>query len=355
MRVPFLTMALCAHCLAPVATSNAQEYPNYEWKFVDDPGKAGWNVSSLAKLRGFLITNTGVTACMIIRNEKVIFSFGDVQENSLIASCRKSVLSILYGKHVKSGEINLDRSLKDLGVDDIGGLLSIEKEATVRDIISARSGVFHPASFPGDNLDEAPRRGSVKPGSYWLYSNWDFNLAGYIFEKETGKDIYDEVEHVLAGPLHMQDWDRSLQIKDGDATKSVFQAYPLFLSARDMARIGQLMLNNGRWGTAQIIDESWIHEMLTARTQCTEINAHISDFRNTDYRFGYGYMWWIWQNTDDPRFNGSYMALGNMGQCIAVFPAVNVVIVYKTKPIYERETLFSARFKILSLAIESLK
>ncbi len=191
--------------MAPVATSNAQEYPNYEWKFVDDPGKAGWVVSSLVKLRGFLITNTGVTACMIIRNEKVIFSFGDVQENSLIASCRKSVLSILYGKHVKSGEI------------------------------------------------------------------------------------------------------------------------------------------------------SWMHEMLTARTQCTEINAHIEDFRNTDYNFGYGYMWWIWQNTDDPRFNGSYMALGNMGQCIAVFPAVNVVIVYKTKPIYERETPFAARFKIFSLAIESLK
>jgi hypothetical protein len=63
------------------------------------------------------------------------------------------------------------------------------------------------------------------------------------------------VEQVLAIPLHMNDWKKSLQIKEGDSTKSYYPAYPMWFSTRDMARIGLLMLNKGKWGDTQIIDE----------------------------------------------------------------------------------------------------
>jgi CubicO group peptidase (beta-lactamase class C family) len=338
-----------------VMNSSGQEYPDYQWKFMDDPGPAGWDTTALHKLKQFILDSTAITGFMIVRKGMVVFAYGDLEENSYLASCRKSVLAMLYGEYIKSGEINLDQSLKELGIDDIGGLLPQEKEATVRDIISARSGVFHPASLPGDYLAFAPARGSVKHGEYWLYNNWDFNMAGYIFEKQTNKNIYDEVERKLVVPLHMQDWNRSLQQKGGDTNKSLYAAYPMWFSTRDMARIGALMLNNGEWGGKQIIDKAWISEMTTARTRSTEIKEHVPDLRNTGYDWGYGYMWWLWENVKDERLVGAYSAFGNMGQSISVFPKIQTVIVYKTKSDYERETPSLARYKVLTLGVQAFK
>jgi CubicO group peptidase (beta-lactamase class C family) len=341
--------------LSTVSTLKAQEYPNPNWQYVDKPEQAGWNTQKLDTLKKYIIDRTSLTGMMIVHKGKVVFEYGDVVENSYIASIRKSILAILYGRYVKSGEIDLHKSLKEMSIDDVGGLLPIEKDATVKDIISARSGVFHPAGYPGDFLAFAPKRGSVKPGEYWLYSNWDFDAAGYIFEKETHKNIYDEVERVLAIPLHMNDWKRSLQQKEGDSTKSIFPAYPMWFSTRDMARIGLLMLNKGKWGDTQIIDEKWIEEILKPRTLYSEVNKHIPYFLNSSYSFGYGYMWWLWQDVRDPKFEGAYLAFGYGGQAIAVFPAVDVVIAYKNKPDYERRTSLEPSLRVFALSLQSLE
>ena len=332
----------------------AQEYPDFSWSSLRNPAEQGWNQTKLDQLHQYLIDSTAITGYMIIHKEKVVFTYGDVRETSYIASCRKSILAMLYGTYVKSGVINLDQQIGELGIDDIDGLFASEKEAIIRDLISARSGVYHPASLLGDHLAYAPKRGSVKHGTYWLYNNWDFNLAGYLFETLTGKNIYDEVDRVLAKPLHMEDWERHDQAKNGDLSRSKYPAYPMYFSTRDMARIGQLMLNGGKWAGQQLIDPAWIVEMLTPRTNYLEVNQHIPDYRTTDYNMGYGYMWWLWQNVADKRFEGAYSALGNMGQSISVFPAADVVIAYKTKASYERETSFLARHKVLRKGVDAL-
>ena len=290
---------------------------------------------------------------MIIQHGQVVYQFGDLAENSYIASCRKSILAILYGPYVLSGKINLDKTLNEMNLDDVGGLLPIERTASIRDILEARSGVFHPASYPCDYLDYAPIRGSVKPGSYWLYSNWDFNVAGYIFEKETGRYIYYEIQRQLARPLQMQDWDRRLQHKDGDSSRSYYPAYPIWFSTRDMARIGLLMLMGGKWHNRQVIDPFWVQEMIKPITSYKEVNSNSPAFRGSDYYFGYGLYWWLWQNTEDYRFKGSYAALGAMGQTITVFPGMDAVVVYKTKDTYQRYTSYPARFRLLRLAGQS--
>ncbi len=117
-----------------------------------------------------------------------------------LASVRKSVLAMLFGSYVADGKIRLDKTLAELGVDDHGGLLPRELEAAVANLLAARSGVYHEASNSGDNLADAPPRGSQKRGSYFLYSNWDFNALGTIFEQETGRNIYDALETDLARP-----------------------------------------------------------------------------------------------------------------------------------------------------------
>ena len=90
-----------------------------------------------------------------------------------------------------------ETTLADLGMTDHGGLLPIEQGATHRDLISARSGIYHAASNAGDNSADAPDRGSQEPGTYFLYNNWDFNAAGGAFELQTGIDIYDALRDDL--------------------------------------------------------------------------------------------------------------------------------------------------------------
>lgn len=114
---------------------------------------------------------------MVVDRGRVVFTYGDIEELSYLASVRKSILAMLYGYWVNNGAIDLDATMAELGVDDVGGLLPIERRARVEHLITARSGVYHPASNSGDNLADAPERGSQEPGAYMLYSNWDFNAA----------------------------------------------------------------------------------------------------------------------------------------------------------------------------------
>ena len=124
-------------------------------------------------------------------------------------------------------------TLKELEFTDVGGLLPRELEATVEHLITARSGVYHPASNAGDSTDSAPPRGSQQPGTYYLYNNWDFNAAGAVFEKLTGRDIYDAIETDLARPIGMQDFDWNVQRKSGDPQRSQHMAYHMHFSVRN--------------------------------------------------------------------------------------------------------------------------
>ena len=168
-----------------VGVLQAQDFPDRVWHDASDEEAKPWHNAKAQAFYRYLVDSTKITGLMIVHKGKVVFEFGDVSEVSYIASCRKSVLSMLYGEYVENGTIKLNKTVADLGLDDVGGLLPIERTATVEDIISARSGVYHKEGYPGGMQEYAPERGSVKPGSYWLYSNWDFNVAGYIFEQET--------------------------------------------------------------------------------------------------------------------------------------------------------------------------
>ncbi len=124
--------------------------------------------------------------------------FPDINdENIEVTLCRAQEMS----RYVENGTIPLNKTLREIGLTDVGGLLPQELEATVENLITARSGIYHPASNAGDSTASAPPRGSQKPGTYDLYNNWDLNAAGAVFEKLTGKDIYDVLETDMAKPI----------------------------------------------------------------------------------------------------------------------------------------------------------
>ena len=246
LRPAVLSFLLSLVLLVPAAAQSSDAvFPSEEWEYVS-PGQLadlGWDAQALRTVMEHLRDDSNSTGVVVVDRGRVVFRFGDIEELSYVASVRKSILAMLYGYWIDNGTIDLDATLDELGMDDIGGLLPIEKQAKVQHLVTARSGVYHRASYSGDDLSQAPPRGSQQPGSYMLYSNWDFNAAGAAFELTTGRDIYDEIQSQLAVPLLFEDWDRSMQQKAGDLTVSQYPAYPIWISTRDMARIGYLMLN----------------------------------------------------------------------------------------------------------------
>jgi CubicO group peptidase (beta-lactamase class C family) len=349
MRIIFV---LLVSSLLSICSGEAQIYPDKNWTTNQDPSKAGWGDTERSTFTRFLIDSTNITGLVIIHKGEIVLDYGDVEENSYIASCRKSVLAILYGKYVENGQINLDKTLSELKIEDHSPLLDIEKSATIKDIISARSGVFLPGSNGGDFRRLAPKRGSVQPGSYWLYSNWDFNLAGYIFEQETSQNIYDEIEDQLVTPLQMQDWNRSLQLKNGNLEVSKFPAFHMWFSARDMARMGLLMLRKGKWKDRQVVSEAWIDEMITQRTSYQEAQKNVPILKEDGLDLGYGYMWWLIENTEDYRLKNAYSAQGALGQNITVYPEIGVVLAFKTKSEYRRGNSIQTQMEVIRKAVE---
>lgn len=302
-------------------------YPGADWERIADPASVGWSREGLEAVRAELakLPSTGFVAVV---GGRVLMEYGDVRTLSYLASVRKSILSMLYGNYVASGKVRLDRTLAELGIDDHGGLTEAEKRATVRNLLTARSGVYHAASNSGDDLASAPPRGSQAPGAYYLYSNWDFNALGTIFEQETGRNIYDALESDLARPIGMQDFDRKVQQKTGDLKVSRHPAYHMHLSTRDMARIGYLMLREGNWAGRQVVPRDWVHESTRAFTPVGEMNPE----RRRTGPFGYGYLWWVWDGPSTPApYRGAFTGLGAVGQHITVLPALDLVVAHKTK------------------------
>jgi CubicO group peptidase (beta-lactamase class C family) len=305
----------------------APTYPVPAWQRIATAECAGWSSAGLDAVRARLETmaTTGMIASV---GGRILFEYGDIDTLTYLASVRKSVLSMLYGIYVERGVIDLDDTLAELGIDDVGGLTDQEKQATTRHLLMARSGIYHEASNSGDDLGSAPPRGSQAPGTYYLYSNWDFNALGTIFEQETGRSIYDALQEELAVPLGFQDWNREMHRRTGNRSASIHLAYHMHLSTRDMARIGLVMLRGGVWNGRQIVPAAWVRESTSALTRVHEMNPD----RRKGGPFGYGYLWWVfdWPPLGE-LYEGAYTGLGAVGQHIFVMPKLDLVVGHKTR------------------------
>ena len=301
-------------------------YPTAEGWAKAAPRKYGFDETKLPDLEQ-LGKDSKATGLAVVAGGEMIWEWGNTSEyQCYIASCRKSILIAMYGKYIDNGSIKLRSSLADLGIDDIGGLSDLEKSAKVQDIITSRSGVYHEPSNSGDD-ESKPARDTKTPGTYWCYNNWDFNVAGYILEKVAGKTVYQLVDEMLAKPMGFQDWHLDRQKYGGDTGKSIYKAYHLYISVRDFARFGYLMLRKGEWNGEQLIKKSWVSEITTTYSSLQEVSGN-------NGTFSYGYMWWLFDDNGDkvranPLYHGGYLARGSGGKYLAVLPEADLVIAYK--------------------------
>ncbi len=315
--------AAMAGLLAPRASAAADPTcpaaPSGEpWKSVTDISAAGWSAENLAKMEEKLYP-MATTSMAIVHKGEIVYRYGNISDVNYLASARKSVLSMLFGKYVAEGKIDLDMTIGEIGIEEDGGLLPLEKTAKVRDLLISSSGIYHPAGSPGGN-ENTPERGKTAPGSTFLYNNWDFNVLGAIFEKRTGRKIFEALQTDLAEPLGFQDYDIGRQRMMGYENQSRYLAYHLFLSARDMAKLGQLMLQKGKWDGKTIVPEAWVSE---------STKMHVTPERTKSKEgLGYGYLWWIPTSTT-PALKGSFLMNGNFGQFVLCMPAIDTVIVHR--------------------------
>lgn len=323
-------------------------FPGTHWERAL-PESVGFSASGLAEARAKLST-TAATGLVAVVGGRIVFEYGSTDTLSSVASVRKSILSMLFGPYVQRNVIDLGNSLEQLRIDDMGGLSVAEKQATVRDLLTARSGIYHAAANEGDDRADAPPRGSKAPGTFFLYNNWDFNALGTIFEQATGESIYDALQRDLAEPIQMEDFTPERHRRGGDAARSLHLAYHMRLSVRDMARLGYLMLREGNWNGRQVIPAAWVRESTRAFTPRSEMNP---PSRRGD-PWGYGYLWWVWDGPDTPHaFRGAYAAGGAYGQNIVVLPELDLVVASKTIGDENRSLSTGEFLSVLALIVQA--
>jgi CubicO group peptidase (beta-lactamase class C family) len=208
-------------------------------------------------------------------------------------------------------------------------LTEAERQARLIDLLGSRSGVYHPANLVGeDDSANWPERGSHAPGTHWFYSNWDFNATGAIFEKETGRGIFEAFDELIARPTGMQDYgprDGLYEPRSGfggaqGRSVSDYPAYVFRMTARDMARFGLLYLRMGRWKGQQVVPEAWVE-------RTTKTDRAIGEYG------GHEFFWWIgmggklYPGVDVGE--GAYAAHGAGGHYITVMPAYDLVVVHR--------------------------
>jgi CubicO group peptidase (beta-lactamase class C family) len=269
----------------PYDGTNKDIYPGENWQKAVEPEKLGWSSAKLAEARNYS-KKIRSAAVMIVDNGVVVDAWGDITRKFYCHSIRKSFLSALIGIHIEEGNIDLSKTMEELDIDDYEpSLTQIEKQATVFDLIRARSGIYHPALGEGSwMIPMRPERHTHAPGTFWYYNNWDFNALGTIFEQETGTKIFEEFDTRIARPLQMEDFSISdcsyKTSKDyGQSPISKHRYYQFRMSTRDLARFGLLYLRNGQWHDQQIVSTDWVRESTASHSQIWPDG-------------GYGYMWW---------------------------------------------------------------
>jgi CubicO group peptidase (beta-lactamase class C family) len=272
------------------------------------------------EITDFIEAETRFDACVALSGDKLIYHYGDKNIPYNCASVRKSIFSALYGIAEGKGIINLDATLRQLGVNDsINPLTETEQSATIRHLLTARSGIYLPALGESEGMKRRkPARGQYLPNEHFYYNNWDFNALPIILERITGKKIGELIHEWIAVPIGMRDFTpQNVTYQYGSETE-----YPqtrVYISAEDLARFSSLYLTQGKWQGVQIVPEAWVETSV----QAVSHEQQDADLAEHPFMEGYAYLWWI--DEDEQTF----WADGAGGHFAIIDKAKNLVVVVR--------------------------
>lgn len=343
-------LALAVAAALPAAATKAAPAAGEPWSRYATPEEGGFSSAKLEAARRAALEG-GSAAAVVVHGGHVVFSWGDAARPYPMASMRKSLVSALFGAPVAEGTIDLDATVAELGLDDVGGLTEAERRARLVDLLAARSGIYHVSAYePPSMALRRPERGSAAPGESWFYNNWDFNAVATVLERATGEDVFRAFRERIAKPIGMEDLgpDDTFWWREPCVTRH--PAYLFRMSARDRARFGQLFLQRGRWGDAQIVPEAWVARSTRAATTFGE--GHPDGAGN-----GYGLMWWVHPADPDEGTalgrRAGYLARGSGGQVLVVVPEEDLVFAHAVDTTVGEGIDFRDAMRFANLVLEA--
>ena len=221
----------------------------------------------------------------------------------------KSITGMAIGMLIEEEKLKLDENIYDIFPDHINAFSKIFRPViTVENLLTMTSGITFNESgiVSGNDWLGSFLNASVngKPGTEFQYNSLNTYVLSAIVTKRTGETLTEYLTPRLFGPLGITKYYWETCPKG--ITKG---GWGLFLCAEDMAKLGQLYLQKGKWNGQQLVSEYWI-EISTAR--------HLKTQNDT---YGYGYQLWMEQRP------GSFEYNGMLGQNVIIYPDMDMVLV----------------------------
>ena len=257
--------------------------------------------------------DTDVHHFMVLRHGNVICEtdFAPYRKGiwHITHSMCKSITGMAAGLLIDEGKLDLSENIYKIFHDKGSTWAKIFRpEVTVENLMTMTSGVTFNESgiVSGNDWLESYLNAPVseKPGTKFQYNSLNSYVLSAIITERTGIPMDEYLKPRLFEPLGITDylWEKCPR----GITKG---GWGLFLCAEDMAKLGQLYLQRGKWNGQQLVSEYWI-EISTAR--------HLKTQNDT---YGYGYQLWMEQRP------GSFEYNGMLGQNVIIYPDMDMVLV----------------------------
>jgi CubicO group peptidase (beta-lactamase class C family) len=280
---------------------------------------------------------------LIIRNGKIVAESyphdpEDAHRTENIQSCTKSFTSVLTGialtkKYLDSISQTFYSICPDYFINHPD-----KKNITIANALTMKTGInfidsentrplYETEGSSVDYILSLPK--NYEPGIVFQYNDGTPHLISAAIQQRYGKPLSVFADEFLFKPLGITNW-KWEAANDGIS----FGAVSIFMKPRDLAKFGQMMLQNGKWGDQQIVDSSWI--AVATRPQVTMHSPGTS----------YGYYFWVY-----PPYSG-YAAVGHGGQFILVVPPKNLVVIYTAWP-YTSGDMFDNFNELADLILKS--
>ena len=265
---------------------------------------------------------------LVLKNGKLVFEtycrdpkdrdrFGHIQ------SVTKSITSLVFGMVKSEGYIDsLDQSLYSI-IPDKFPANETKKSITFRHLLTMTSGLSFDnddfsveiyADKPSDPIKYILNKPLYSnPGEKFYYRDCDPQLISYAIQRLTGKTEEQWAKEHLFNPLGINDY-----YWDSDHKGTTMGAHGLHLKPRDLAKIGLMVLNSGRWQGSQVVDSTWI----SIATQ----KHKDSQFQTEPHNYDFGFYWWVL-----PRWQ-AFVTWGHGGNFIFIVPGKEMVIVMTSLP-----------------------
>jgi CubicO group peptidase (beta-lactamase class C family) len=306
---------------------------------VSTPAEQGLDPDLVAELYLDAAELPTLYALLVVKGGRLVgegyFHEGGIDQLSGRQSVTKSFTSALVGLALERGCLtSLDQRMLEFFPELTDRIDDPRKERiTLRELLQMRAGypweenepVWFDRLFLQDDWHWVPHVAdfplTVDPGTEFRYSNLTSHILAVIVSRACATDLAPFAEAHLLGPIgaELGSWSR-------DADGYRFGSFDISVTARDMAKFGQLYLQGGGWDGRQVVPADWVRASLTAYSRGIFGGQMARHFRDV----GYGYQWWSARvGAHDVDF-----AWGHGGNLIVLVPELDMVVVTAADPLH---------------------